>query len=209
MFLWLMLSCCLLCIGRARWLVTSSTTSSDHPTPNPPPTPTYQAIATIEKGDDMGALLALSQLSSLLTGMPVLEAGSQQVQLVAEELNTWAAVASREKILLLMAQVGAGGAGTNGDGQVLRVVDVCGVSGYGGISALCCRRLHSRQPRHPPPSPEQYTNATTHRRRQIDEEHAELVARMMDLSPTEAMKRVRAALDATGGAGGGGAPGSS
>jgi hypothetical protein len=65
---------------------------------------TPQAIANIEKGDDMGALLALSQLSSLLTGVPVLEAASQEVKLVAEELNSWAAVKSREKILTLMVQ---------------------------------------------------------------------------------------------------------
>ena len=49
--------------------------------------------------------MALTQLASLLQSMPVLEAGSQEVALVAEELNSWAPVAAREKILLLMVQV--------------------------------------------------------------------------------------------------------
>lgn len=98
-----------------------------------------EGIATIEKGDDLGALMALSQLSSLLAGMPVLDSSSQEVALVAGELNSWASVASREKLLMLMVQ--------------------------------------------------------------IDEGHADLVARLMDLRPDEALPRIRKALDDTGGVG--------
>lgn len=61
----------------------------------------------VEKGEDMGALLALSQLSALLSGVPVLNAASPEVTLVAGELNSWAAVGAREKLLMLMAQVRA------------------------------------------------------------------------------------------------------
>ncbi|GBF98405.1 hypothetical protein Rsub_10470 [Raphidocelis subcapitata] len=69
-----------------------------------------EAIASLDKGDDMGALTALGQLSSLLTRMPVLDESTPEVGLVAGELNSWAPVAVREKILLLMAQIDEGSA---------------------------------------------------------------------------------------------------
>jgi hypothetical protein len=80
--------------------------------------PRAQGIAALEKGDDSSALIALSQLASLLDRMPVLGgADSSEVQLVAGELNSWATVAVREKILLLMAQVRPGrGSGAGGKG---------------------------------------------------------------------------------------------
>ena len=105
------------------------------------------AIAAAEKGDDSGALLALAQLGALLDGMPVLAPGSPEVELVADELNSWASVAAREKLLLLMVQ--------------------------------------------------------------IDEGHADLAARLMDLNPDIALPKARAALEAQRGSGGGGSGGSS
>ena len=58
----------------------------------------------------MAAIAALGQLSSLLTRLPVLDESSPEVGLVAGELNSWAPVSAREKILLLMAQVGGAAA---------------------------------------------------------------------------------------------------
>ncbi|KAI8469449.1 MAG: hypothetical protein J3K34DRAFT_279684 [Monoraphidium minutum] len=64
-----------------------------------------EALASLEKRDDGLALLALSQLSALLEGMPVLDEASVEVALVADELNSWAPVAAREKILLMVVQM--------------------------------------------------------------------------------------------------------
>jgi hypothetical protein len=179
-------------------------------TPPGPQTPAPQAIATLEKGDDTGALIALSQLGSLLGGMPVLEADSSEVQLVAGELNSWAAVAVREKILLLMAQVrgpGAFGAGAppcppaagrrlQAGRQRLRPRGGWEVA-LGGPQTLRPSCWHARllRPRAHSTPPDLTPTP------QIDEAHAELVARLMDLRPEEALPRVRAALDATGGIG--------
>lgn len=50
----------------------------------------YQAYTAAKKGDDVLCATALAQLSSLLQGMPVLEAGSSQVGLISDELKGWA-----------------------------------------------------------------------------------------------------------------------
>lgn len=104
------------------------------------------AIAAAEKSDDSGALLALAQLGALLDGMPVLTRDSPEVALVAGELNSWASVAARERLLLLVLQ--------------------------------------------------------------IDEAHADLAARLMDLRPEDAIPRARAALRGGGSPGAGGGVGS-
>lgn len=49
-----------------------------------------QAYTAVKKGDDVAAAQALVQLSSLLLGLPILEPGSSQVELIAEELQGWA-----------------------------------------------------------------------------------------------------------------------
>lgn len=49
-----------------------------------------EAYTAAKKGDDVLCATALAQLSSLLQGMPVLEAGSSQVGLISDELKGWA-----------------------------------------------------------------------------------------------------------------------
>ena len=58
--------------------------------------------------------------------MPVLADGSAEVELVAGELNSWATVAVREKVLLLMLQVGAGARKALGRVWARSFVCVCG-----------------------------------------------------------------------------------
>lgn len=49
-----------------------------------------QAYTAAKKGEDVAMAQALVQLSSLLQGLPVLEANSSQVGLIADELQGWA-----------------------------------------------------------------------------------------------------------------------
>lgn len=49
-----------------------------------------QAYTAAKKGDDVLCAQALFQLSGLLAGLPVIEHGSSQVDLIADELKSWA-----------------------------------------------------------------------------------------------------------------------
>jgi hypothetical protein len=49
-----------------------------------------QAYTNAKKGDQVASGQCLFQLANLLTVLPVIEAGSSQVELIADELKSWA-----------------------------------------------------------------------------------------------------------------------
>lgn len=53
-------------------------------------TPTQQqAYTAAKKGDDVASTQCLFQLANLIAQLPVIEPGSAQVALIADELRTW------------------------------------------------------------------------------------------------------------------------
>lgn len=49
-----------------------------------------QAYTAAKKGDDVASAQCLFQLANLLTTLPMIEPGSSQVELIADELKGWA-----------------------------------------------------------------------------------------------------------------------
>eukprot|EP00882_Tetradesmus_deserticola_P011380 GHRQ01012040.1.p1 GENE.GHRQ01012040.1~~GHRQ01012040.1.p1 ORF type:complete len:479 (+),score=200.79 GHRQ01012040.1:87-1523(+) len=64
-----------------------------------------EAYTAAKKGDDVLCATALAQLSSLLQGMPVLEAGSSQVALIADELKGWADAETLQRLHAMAKQL--------------------------------------------------------------------------------------------------------
>lgn len=60
-----------------------------------------QAYTAAKKGDDVASTQCLFQLANLIAQLPVIEAGSSQVALIADELKTW----TDRNILLRLQEV--------------------------------------------------------------------------------------------------------
>jgi hypothetical protein len=64
-----------------------------------------QAYTAAKKGDDVLCATALAQLSSLLQGMPVSDASSSQVGLIADELKGWADSETLQRLHAMAMQI--------------------------------------------------------------------------------------------------------